>query len=189
MSDTQSTVTLQGINRFTGENSDPVKPLPDLIEQYRASERGDLRAMAAIAAETPLVVIEPNGAPFPVNVLPPQIVTATDDGARIDYAPVQSPPLFDAIRASRIGKAMIRTLREVARAGAFRGSSLPPSSSGARLSPSLAPEPSILTAPTEPRGANPATAATATQPLDRALAFGGNLRSKSDGISNTIFLP
>ena len=58
MSDTQFTVTLQGIYRFTGENSDPLKPLPDLIEQHRASERGDLRAMAAIAAETPLVVIE-----------------------------------------------------------------------------------------------------------------------------------
>jgi hypothetical protein len=105
MSNTQSTVTLQGINRFTGENSDPVKPPSDLIEHYRASERGDLRAMAAIAAETPLVAIEPNSAPLPANLLPPQIVTATDDGAWPDYAPVQSTPLFEhAVRASRTAK-------------------------------------------------------------------------------------
>jgi hypothetical protein len=119
MSDTQSTVTLQGINRFAGESSAPVKPPSNHIEQYRASEQGDLRAVAAIAAETPLVAIEPNGAPLPAHVLPPpQIVTATDDGAWPDYAPVQSAPLFEhAVRASRIGKAMIRSQRKVARAG------------------------------------------------------------------------
>jgi hypothetical protein len=119
-------------NEFPAQGSFNPKvdyPSADLIEQYRASERGDHRAIAALltierenaaAADTlPLQSTSLEAAAAP-PVPPPAIATSgyADDGLPPDFeasAVVPAHVARDAVAAAQRGKAIVETIRKASR--------------------------------------------------------------------------
>jgi hypothetical protein len=99
-------------------------PFQEIIEQYRSSERGDVRVIATILTiDSEFAQADLERAATAPPIPPPAILTDAygDDGHSpyIEAAPDAYPShmLCNALAAARIGKAIIRSQRKVAKAG------------------------------------------------------------------------